>query len=136
MSGGLIVFKSNWRIGVVTICGSSLMGLVPVTVADAANPESVTVDMTFLDAITITENNPLQFGLLDVNMANNQVVRVRPNGNVVDNAGGDTACGGPGYSETSVGSSTLLVGLTLVGTGNNGLAGAADGSFAVTISYQ
>ncbi len=52
------------------------------------------------------------------------------------NAGGDTACGGPGYSETSVASSTLLVGVTLIGTGNNGLAGAADGSFDVTISYQ
>jgi hypothetical protein len=52
------------------------------------------------------------------------------------NAGGDTACGGPGYSETSVASSTLLVGVTLIGTTKNGLAGAADGSFDVTISYQ
>jgi hypothetical protein len=40
------------------------------------------------------------------------------------NAGGDTACGGAGYSETSVGSGTLLVGVTLIGTTNNGLAGA------------
>ena len=61
------------------------MGLMPATIADAANPEPVTVDMTFMDPITITENNPLQFGLLDVNMANLEVVRVRPNGNVVDN---------------------------------------------------
>jgi hypothetical protein len=45
---------------------------MPVTVADAANPESVTVDMSFLDPITITENNPLQFGLLDVNLGLNQ----------------------------------------------------------------
>ena len=52
------------------------------------------------------------------------------------NAGGDMACGGPGYSETSVASSTLLVGVTLIGTTNNGLAGAADSSFDVTISYQ
>ncbi len=50
-------------------------------------------------------------------------------------AGSDTACDGPGYSEISVGSGTLLVGVTLVGQGN-AVAGAADGSFDVTISYQ
>ena len=50
-------------------------------------------------------------------------------------AGSDTACDGPGYSEISVASGTLLVGVTLVGQGN-AVAGAADGSFDVTISYQ
>ena len=50
-------------------------------------------------------------------------------------AGSDTACDGPGYSEISVGSGTLLVGVTLVGQGN-AVAGIADGSFDVTISYQ
>jgi len=49
--------------------------------------------------------------------------------------GSDTACDGPGYSEISVASGTLLVGVTLVGQGN-AVAGAADGSFDVTISYQ
>jgi len=51
------------------------------------------------------------------------------------NAGGDTACDGQGYSETSVASSTLLVGVTLTGKGS-AVAGAADGRFDVTISYQ
>jgi hypothetical protein len=50
----------------LAILGSTLLGLIPAIVADAANPESVTVDMTFVAAITITENSPLQFGLLDV----------------------------------------------------------------------
>jgi len=50
-------------------------------------------------------------------------------------AGSDMACDGPGYSEISVASGTLLVGVTLVGQGN-AVAGAADGSFDVTISYQ
>ena len=50
-------------------------------------------------------------------------------------AGSDTVCDGPGYSEISVASGTLLVGVTLVGQGN-AVAGAADGSFDVTISYQ
>ena len=67
------------------ILGAAVMGLMPATIADAANPEAVTVDMTFMDPITITENNPLEFGLLDVNIANLEVVRVRPSGNVVDN---------------------------------------------------
>ncbi len=51
------------------------------------------------------------------------------------NAGSDTACDGPGYSETSVADGTLFVGVTLIGNGN-AVAGAADGSFDVTISYQ
>ena len=67
------------------ILGAAVMGLMPATIADAANPEAVTVDMTFMDPITITENNPLEFGLLDVNIANLEVVRVRPSGSVVDN---------------------------------------------------
>jgi hypothetical protein len=51
------------------------------------------------------------------------------------NTASDTACDGPGYSETSVADGTLFVGVTLIGNGN-AAAGAADGSFAVTISYQ
>jgi hypothetical protein len=71
-----------WALAI--LAGSALFGLIPGTVADAANPESVTVDMTFLDPITITENNPLQFGLLDVAMANNQRVTVAPDSSVTD----------------------------------------------------
>jgi len=51
------------------------------------------------------------------------------------NAGIDTDCDGVGYLETAAASGTLLVGVTLVGQGN-AVAGAADGSFDVTISYQ
>ena len=51
------------------------------------------------------------------------------------NTASDTACDGPGYSETSVADGTLFVGVTLIGNGN-AAAGAADGSFDVTISYQ
>lgn len=47
----------------------------------------------------------------------------------------DTACDGGGYSETSVASATLLIGATLTGDGL-AVAGAADGSFSVTVSYQ
>jgi len=51
------------------------------------------------------------------------------------NAGSDTACDGTGYLETAAASSTLFVGMTLTGDGT-AAAGAADGSFDVTISYQ
>ena len=51
------------------------------------------------------------------------------------NAGGDTACDGPGYSETSVANGTLLVGVTLINQ-SNAVVSAADGSFDVTVSYQ
>jgi hypothetical protein len=51
------------------------------------------------------------------------------------NGGSDTACDGAGYTETSVASGTLFVGATLTGDGT-AVAGAADGTFEVTITYQ
>ena len=51
------------------------------------------------------------------------------------NAGGDTACDGPGYSETSVASGTLLVGATLTAHSTR-VASGDVGSFEVTITYQ
>jgi hypothetical protein len=50
------------------------------------------------------------------------------------NAGDDTACDGGGYTETSVASGTLLVGATLTGD-STAVAGAANGSFEVTVIY-
>ncbi len=51
------------------------------------------------------------------------------------NTARDTACDGPGYSETSVADGTLFVGATLTGDGT-AVAGATDGSLDVTIIYQ
>ena len=50
-------------------------------------------------------------------------------------AGTDSVCDGAGYSQTSAASATLLIGATLAGDGL-AVAGAADGSFNVTVSYQ
>ena len=50
-------------------------------------------------------------------------------------AGADAVCEGAGYSGTSVAIGTLLVGATLTGDGT-AVAGAADGSFDVTVTYQ
>jgi hypothetical protein len=165
------------------MAGSAVFGLIPGTVTDAANPEPVTVDMNFIDPITITEVNPLQFGLLDVAMANTETITIAPNSTVTDTqnnilggtqaaanltvtatasqpitilvdnvstangyslatwmcnyngAGSDSACDGSGYSETSVTSATLLVGVTLTANGT-ATVGTDNSTFDVTVSYQ
>ncbi len=99
--------------GLLAILGSALLGLMPTTVADAANPESVTVDMTFLDPVTITENDPLQFGILDVNMGNNNRVTVAPDDFVTDTQnnilGGTQAAADVTVTATASQSITILV---------------------------
>ncbi len=175
--------KNNWIIGVLAMPGSVLLGLMPATFSDAANPESVTVNMSFIDPVTITENSPLQFGLLDVNMANTETIVIAPDSAVTDtqnnilggtqgaanltvtatasqpitilvdnvstasgyslsnwlcnydSAGSDTACDGAGYSETSVASATLLIGVTLTANGS-ATVGTDNSTFDVTVSYQ
>ncbi len=52
-----------------------------------------------------------------------------------DAAGSNSACDGAGYSETSVASAVLLVGVTLTGNGN-AVAGADNTTFDVTVTYQ
>jgi hypothetical protein len=114
MSGGLIVAKTGISMkGLLAILGSALFSLTPAIVADAANPEPVTVDMTFLDPLTITENNPLQFGLLDVNMGNNNRVTVAPDSSVTDTQnnviGGTQAAASLTVTATASQSITILV---------------------------
>ena len=102
-----------YRKGLLAILGFALTGLLPAPLADAANPESVTVDMTFLAPITITENNPLQFGLLDVNMGNNRKVTIAPDGTVTDTngnvLGGTQAAADLTVTATASESITILV---------------------------
>jgi hypothetical protein len=114
MGGGLTVARTSiCNKGLLAILGATLLGLIPAIVADAANPESVTVDMTFVAAITITENNPLQFGLLDVNMGNNQRVTVAPDSTVTDTQnnvfGGTQAAANLTVTATASRSITILV---------------------------
>ena len=60
------MFKTNiWMKSFVPILGSTLIGLMLATGAAAENPEPVTVEVIFVDPITITEVNALQYGLLD-----------------------------------------------------------------------
>ncbi len=115
------MFTNIWVRGLLVVFGSALIGLIPAIVADAANPESVTVDMTFLDPVTITENNPLQFGLLDVNMGNNQKVTIAPDGSWTDTQnnvfGGTQAAADLTVTATASQSITILVDNVSTATG-------------------
>ena len=64
---------------------AGLAGLVGVT-ANAANPEPVVAEVEFVAPITITEINPLQFGLVDVNMGNGETIVIAPGGGITDAA--------------------------------------------------
>lgn len=97
----------------VAICVSALLGLMPGAVVDAANPESVTLDMNFIDPVTITEVSPLRFGLLNVNMGNNEKVVVAPDSAVSDTKnnilGGTQGAANVTVSATASQSITILV---------------------------
>ncbi len=183
-SCGLIVTSTSTCMrSLLAILGSVLFVLMPGTVTDAANPESVTVDMTFIDPVTITENVSLRFGLLNVSLANLETIVIAPDDSVTDasgrvvggvqgaadltvtatasytisilvdnvssatgytlgtwmcnydGAGSDSACDSGGYSETTVASATLLVGVTLTGNGS-AVLGTDDSTFDVTITYH
>ncbi len=76
------MFRNIWVRSLLVVFGSAVIGLIPAIVADAANPESVTVDIVFLAPITISTTVNLQFGLLDVNMALNDTVTIAPDDGV------------------------------------------------------
>lgn len=90
---------------------------------------------------------PQSAAALTVSVAPGQPVSIRVDEVVTDpgisladfrcayNAGGDRACDGGGYTETKVGRGTLHVGVTVTGI-DTLVAGTANGSFDVTISYQ
>lgn len=62
--------------GFSAVLGSALLGLTIANVANSANPEQVPVEVTWIAPAAIAENNPLQFGLLDVGMATNETVTI------------------------------------------------------------
>ena len=165
------------------VIASTVASALVLSSANAANPEPVTAEVTFVDPITISETNALQFGLLDQNLADAETIVIATDGTVTDatsrvqggsqaaanltvgasagqgitilvdnvtNGTGYTlgsfqcdyndgsasgACDGSGLSASAVSSATLLIGATLTGDGL-AAAGAADGSFDVTVTYQ
>ncbi|TDJ29551.1 MAG: DUF4402 domain-containing protein [Gammaproteobacteria bacterium] len=114
-----------------------------------ANLESVTVapDSTVTDSADRVEGGPQAAASLTVTATPGQAITIHIDAIVSGAgyaltdfrcnyaAGTDTDCDGAGYLGTSVASGTLLVGATLTGDGT-AVAGAADGSFDITVTYQ
>ena len=114
-----------------------------------ANSESVSIapDSTVTDPAGRVEGGPQAAASLTISATPGQAITIQV-GSVAPgagysltgfscnyNSGTDAACDGSGYSETSAASGTLNVGATLTGDGT-AVAGPADGSFEVTVTYQ
>ena len=78
------MFNFNQSRKFLAIVGCALAGFLSFSSAYATNPEPVTAEVEFIAPVTITETNALQYGLLDVNLANTEPVVIAPNGNVTD----------------------------------------------------
>lgn len=78
---------------ITALSGFALSGLLFTTSVDAANPETVSVDVTFVAAITIFEVNALQFGLIDEAL-NTETITIATDNGVTD-AGGMRVGGVP-----------------------------------------
>lgn len=63
---------------------ATIAAIAPVSMAVAANPEPVVAEVTFVDPVTITETNALQFGLLDAGLESGEAVVIAPDGTVTD----------------------------------------------------
>jgi hypothetical protein len=94
----------------LVVFGWAVIGLTPVLGQDATEP--VTVGMSFLDPVTITENASLRFGLLDVNMANLETIVIAPNDSVTD-AGGNVLGGTQGAADLTV-TATAIQSITIL----------------------
>ena len=122
MSGGLIVARTGvCKKGLLAILGAAVLGLMPAIVADAANPEPVTVGMSFLDPVTITEVNALQYGILDQTL-NTETIIIAPNSTVSGTGtalilGGTQAAANLTVTATASQTLTILVDSIVNGTG-------------------
>ena len=105
---------------ITALSGFALSGLLFTTSVDAANPETVSVDVTFVVAITIVENNALQFGLIDEAL-NTETITIATD-NVVIDAGGMRVGGVPLAANLTITaevgvSMNIAIGTILPGTG-------------------
>jgi hypothetical protein len=68
----------------VAVLGSTLIGMMLASTADAANPEPVVVDVEFVAPIQITATNSLDFGLLDENLILPEFIIIAPDSSLTD----------------------------------------------------
>jgi len=85
----------------IAITAFTVAGILSFSATFAANPEPVVVEVQFVDPITITEVNALQFGLLDSNLANLETVVISPASGLTD-TGGNVLGGTQAAAEVTV----------------------------------
>ena len=105
----------------LAIAGCALAAVLSVSNVYAANPESVSVQVTFVDAITITENAALQYGLLDEAL-NLETIIIAPDSGVTGTGTGLIAGGTQAAASLTVGATvsqsiTILVDTIVSGAG-------------------
>ena len=64
-----------------------LLGVLSLPTAQTAGRETVAVQVEFVEAISVTENNALQFGRLDADLAADEAIAIAPDGAVTDAEG-------------------------------------------------
>ncbi len=102
---------SNWMKKFAVIASSALVGLIFATGANAANPEPVPVDVTFVAPITITAVSSLNFGFVDTAFITPNTITINPDSTFSDPqtriAGGTQAAAS--MTITSIGSTGLTI---------------------------
>ena len=102
---------SNWMKRFAAIAGSALVGLIFATGANAANPEPVPVEVTFVAPITITSVSSLNFGLVDTAFITPNTITINPDSTFSDPqnriAGGTQAAAS--MTITSIGSTGITI---------------------------
>ena len=81
MFGGYLLTKQS---RIVVAC--AVVELLALNSACTANPEPETEEVEFVIQVTITENNAMQFELLDQNVANSETIFIGTNGVLTDAA--------------------------------------------------
>ena len=112
---------SVWMKGLLATAGSALCGLILVTGANAANPENVAVEVTFVDAITVGEDGALQFGLIDEAL-NTETIIIAPDDAVTGTGtalvlGGSQAAADLTITATAGVTINILIDNVVTGTG-------------------
>lgn len=107
--------------GMLAVMGATVLGLSIATVARAANPETVTAQVTFADPVTITTVASLQFGVID-QVLNTETIIIGTDDSVSGTGTGLILGGTQAAAELTVGATasqtlTILVDNIVNGTG-------------------
>jgi hypothetical protein len=105
---------SNWMKRFAAIAGSALMGLTLTIGANAANPETIPVDVTFVAPIGISAVTNLNFGLVDVAFVDPDTITVNPDSSFSESA------------SNIVGGTKAAASMTITSIGSTGITITAD----------